>query len=56
MCEYLKFWLRWHWNALRYKLGLTLLSPTGHEFMRMMKSNGWVAEHKVSTQNIRRVK
>lgn len=33
----MKLWFRWHWNSLRYKLGLTGLSPAGHEFRRMMK-------------------
>lgn len=37
----MKSWLRWQWNVLRYKLGLTPLSPAGHEFRRMMKSLGY---------------
>ncbi len=37
----MKFWIRWQWNTLRYKLGLTHLSPAGHEFRRIMLAQGW---------------
>ncbi len=37
----MKFFFRWYWNSLRYRLGLTNLSPAGHEFRRMMLNLGY---------------
>lgn len=33
----MRLWFRWRWNALRYWLGLTQISPSGHEFIRMVR-------------------
>lgn len=30
------FHIRWYWNSLRYKLGLTQFSPSMHEISRVM--------------------